>query len=329
MLRPGYATASSLWTRTAPRAAVRAQPYTRSVATIVRIAKRHLPSPAADWLRYRRREVVRLITGVDVQAVARESASVREEVLAGFEQRTLDLLARQDTVLASYDRRVAALVNRVLDLEERLDGGEPSPEARLDPHIVRSTALSARLRGAVNTHLDERRLLEELLEPCIGLLSEHAPVLDVGGSTAMLERLHSAAVPATSVGADPDTAALLGADGLDVQAGNPLMDVARRPDDSAGAVTLIGMVEGLELDDIDRLLRDVRRVLRPDGIVVLAASYPTSAESLARFWRDPYRVRPWDASVLRWLVDHAGLDVVDVRTATGANGDYVLIARHQ
>jgi hypothetical protein len=31
-----------------------------------------------------------------------------------------DLLARQDEILSGYDRRVAALTNRVLDLEERL-----------------------------------------------------------------------------------------------------------------------------------------------------------------------------------------------------------------
>ena len=197
---------------------------------------------------------------------------MREEVLAGLEQRTLDLLARQDAVLASYDRRVAALTNRVLDLEERRRG----------------RSLAARARAAIEPHPD-RKLLEERLEQHAALLHDHTPVVDAGE--------------------------------------DPMATLEARPERSAGAVTLVGVVEGFDLDDLERLFTAVHRALRPDGIVVVEALYPATAESFARFWRDPSRVRPWDPTALGWLARDAGLEVVEVRPHSGPDGDYALVAR--
>jgi len=285
------------------------RPYTQRVASLFRAAKRHLPRPVGDWLRVRRRDAVRLGTGVDIHEVARQVAVIREEMLGDLEQRTLDLLARQDVVLASYDRRVAALVNRVLDLEERLGGQNPNLlEAVLAPHHGRSSPLAAQARVAFEPNAEERKLLEERIGRHVGVLRDHTPVLDVGGGLP-LTVLHAAGVAATGVD------------------GDPVLDLARRPEASAGAVTLVGLIERLELDDVDRLLRGVHRVLRSGGLVVVEASYPTSAGSLARFWRDPARLRPWDASTMEWLIGHAGFTPVDVRAHPGTDADYALIAQ--
>lgn len=279
------------------------------MASLFRAAKRHVPRPVGDWLRARRRDAVRLGTGVDIHEMARHVAVVREEMLGNFEQRTLDLLARQDEVLASYDRRVAALVNRVLHLEERLGGQNPNLlDVVLAPHHGRPSALTGQARGGFEPDAEERKVLEERIGHHVGVLRDHAPVLDVGGGLA-LTVLHAAGVAAT---------------GLD---GDPVLELARRPEASAGAVTLVGLVERLELDDVDRLLRSLHRVLRPGGLVVVEASYPTSAGALARFWRDPARLRPWDASTMEWLVSHAGFTPVDVRAHPGTDADYALIAQ--
>ncbi len=243
------------------------------MAIVFRVARRVLPAPVAGSLRRVRRRVVRLATGVDVQGAMQETVAVREEVLAGLEQRTLDLLARQDAVLASYDRRVAALTNRVLDLEGRAHG----------------RSLAARARAAIDRDPQDAKLLEERLEQHVALLRDHAPVVDAGD--------------------------------------DPLVTLEAQPERSAGAVTLVGVVEGFDLDDLDRLFGAVHRVLRPDGIVVVEALYPSSAESFARFWRHPARVRPWDSSAVAWLARQAGLEVVDVHVHPGPDGDYALVAR--
>lgn len=50
----------------------------------------------------------------------RQAAEVSQAVLHELQRAVNDLLERQDVILASYDRRVAALTNRVLELEDRL-----------------------------------------------------------------------------------------------------------------------------------------------------------------------------------------------------------------
>jgi SAM-dependent methyltransferase len=264
-----------------------------AVASLFRTARRHLPSPVADFLRRRRHEVVRLATGVDLAETAARTAAVGDEVRADFEQRTLDLLARQDAILAGYDRRVAALVNRVLDLEERLAGGAADQdETRLAPHTTRSPLVRARMRAAVDTDPQERKLLEERTEAHTEVIGDRTPVLVLGPETA-----------------------------------DPFVELARWDDASLGAVSVVGLVETMELDDLDRLFRAVHRSLFPGGVVVVESLYPATVDGLARFWRHPLRVRPWDAATLEALARHPGLEVVEVRAHPGPDGDYALIAR--
>lgn len=267
------------------------------MASLFRTARRHLPTTVADFLRRRRHEVVRLTTGVDLAEVAARTAEVHEEVLAEFEQRTLDLLARQDAILAGYDRRVAALVNRVLDLEERLagEGADGATAGAIGPHVARSPSLRtrARLRAAIEPDPVERKLLDERA-------GQHAEWME---------------------GREPVVA--VGPEGID-----PFVELARQADAGVAAVTVVGLVEILDLDGVDRLFRSAHRALRPGGVVVVEALYPTTAEGLARFWRDPLRVRPWDAAALEALARSAGLEVVEVRAHPGPDADYVLVARN-
>ncbi len=61
---------------------------------------------------------------------ARQAADASQAVLHELHLAVNDLLERQDVILASYDRRVAALANRMLDLEEQLSP-RTEPEDRI------------------------------------------------------------------------------------------------------------------------------------------------------------------------------------------------------
>lgn len=250
---------------------------------------------ALAWIRQRRRSVVRRTTGVDIEGAAGDIESIRRDVAGALEAHRHDLLARHDTVLASYDRRVAALVNRVLDLEERIGGEAPDPVAGIGAHVARSATLTARVRACIEPDPDEARLLEERVALHLPLLADHAPVLAVGAAAG-----------------DPD---------------DPIVALAQRAEGSAGAVTIVEVIEGLVLDDVDRLLRAAARVVRSGGVIVVEARYPATPESLARFWRDPSHLRPWDAATVACLARHAGLEVQEIRGHPGPDADFALVAR--
>ncbi|MEA2972268.1 MAG: hypothetical protein QOG82_726 [Actinomycetota bacterium] len=103
--------------------------------------RRTLPEPVARRVRWARAVTAQTIAGAELHALAQEIAATHEAAMAESRRQMLafladreterhqydleliaDFLARQDAVLAGYDRRVAALTVRVLDLEDRLKG---------------------------------------------------------------------------------------------------------------------------------------------------------------------------------------------------------------
>ena len=281
--------------------------FSRWVSGVARLSR----AATLAWLRQYRRSVVRRTTGVDIEGAAGDIESIRHDIAGALEQHRHDLLARHDTVLASYDRRVAALVNRVLDIEERLGGETPDPVAGIGAHVARSAILAAKVRACIEPDADEARLMGERVALHLPLLADHAPVLDAGAGTGVLDLLRAAGVEAAGVGDSED----------------PVVGLAQRPAGSAGALTVVGVIEGLALDDVDRLLRAARRVVRSGGVIVVEARYPATPQSLARFWRDPSHLRPWDAAAVACLARHAGLEVQEVRGHPGPDADFALVAR--
>lgn len=94
------------------------------MASVLSAARRRLPPPVAERLQRLRSGVAHLVAGAEihkakVEAVG-ESARAIEAARHELHVAVDDLLERQDLILSSYDRRVAAIANRVLDLEEQL-----------------------------------------------------------------------------------------------------------------------------------------------------------------------------------------------------------------
>jgi hypothetical protein len=94
------------------------------VASVTHAVKRRLPASLGDRLQRWRSSVAHLIVGAEIHRTrveaTRQAAAAHQASLAELHRAVEDLLERQDQILASYDQRVAALTNRVLDLEERL-----------------------------------------------------------------------------------------------------------------------------------------------------------------------------------------------------------------
>lgn len=298
----------------------------------LRSARRYLPGPLVRVLLRCRAAAADLIAREELERLRQELNRVRADLQDQLEQRTRELLDREDTVLATYDQRVAAIANRVLDLEERR---EPTGQDDVDANRIlaghgkgRASSIDPGL-GPPHAVADPGRpALVERAKAVLSVVAEHSPVLDLGRANGeALELLHDAGIPASGIYRDPAAAADLRRVGLDASAGDPLIELAGWPDAAVGAVTAVGLVEHLDLVDVDRLFRAVRRVLRPGGVVAIETTYPESELSMTAFWRDPTRVRPYDEQALRWLAERSGLEVTDVHRSPPEDDAYFLVAR--
>ncbi len=263
-----------------------------------------------------------------VESAIRSLQTVRDERSSALEKRTdsieLDLRAvgeetarLRDRVLPAAVARGDALIDRLAEeLEETSSLLERSLRGERLPVAAESAVDEERLAGALAAI--QPRLLESFrgggeeishrLDRYLEELAASAPVLDLGcGRGELLLMLREAGVAARGIEADPALVEGARRRGLEVVEGD-LHEVLRRQDDgSCGAVTAIHVFEHLPLANLAAVLSEVRRVLRPGGLLIAECPNPHSLRvGAALFWLDPTHHRPLLPETLELLLESAG-----------------------
>lgn len=95
--------------------------------------RRALPPPVLARVQSSRGAVARAVAGTELFRLRQENDQLRAELAAAMDRHGRDVVARTDAVLSSYDRRLAAVANRVMDLEDRIGAttaaGTDGPDA--------------------------------------------------------------------------------------------------------------------------------------------------------------------------------------------------------
>jgi len=156
-----------------------------------------------------------------------------------------------------------------------------------------------------------RRLHGRFL-PFIGDASRHLPVLDLGcGPGVFLDLLRERGRSARGIELDPDAAAACRRRGLDVVQADLLEFLRGEPEASYAAVYCSHVLEHFAYGDACRLLEEARRVLIPDGRIVVVTPNPASLAVISEiFWLDPTHVRPYPGPLIEQMMAGAGFDVV-------------------
>ncbi len=133
------------------------------------------------------------------------------------------------------------------------------------------------------------------------------PVLDVGcGRGEFLGTLKAAGIPAAGLESNPVAVEACRRAGLDVEAGDALELLRRRPAGKLGAVVAFQVVEHWPPEGIFRFLQEARRALAPGGVLIAETINADSLSALRAFYLDPTHVRPVPAQTLRFLAEAAG-----------------------
>ncbi len=148
-------------------------------------------------------------------------------------------------------------------------------------------------------------------------------VIDLGcGDGAMLRYLRQEGISAAGIDIDPDRVGALRGEGLAVEVGLLPAALAERGDGAYDGAFLGHIVEHLNREDLYQLCAELRRTLRPGGVVVIQTpDFSRPEVGLKNFWLDPTHIRPYPAELLGEILDEFGFEVLP-----GASGNLAPIA---
>lgn len=266
-----------------------------------------------------------------VRTVQEELATTRDQRLGPLEERadaaevslrdlTEETGRLRDRVVPAAVARADALLER---LAEELEETASLVERSLRREPLPVTADSAIDEACLADALGEiqPRLLEAFrgteaeiqhrLDHYLDDLSSSAPVLDLGcGRGELLLLLREAGVAATGVEGDGALSEAAHRRGLKVVEGDVLEVLRAQEAESWGAVTAMHLFEHLPPPVLVQVASEVRRVLRPGGLLLAECPNPHSLRvGAALFWQDPTHRRPLLPETLELFLQAAGLTI--------------------
>jgi SAM-dependent methyltransferase len=233
--------------------------------------------------------------------VSREIGRLRDEVFPASVERSNALL-----------ERLAEELEEVASLTERSLRGEPLPVSNAAP--IDEGRLAEALSEVQPLLLESFRGSEDeirhRLDRYLSDLRPAQPVLDLGcGRGELLLMLREAGVKATGVEGDPALAEAARRRGLQIVEGDVLEALEGQDSESRGAITAMHLFEHLASSKLALVLAEIRRVLRPGGLLIAECPNPhTLRVGASLFWQDPTHQRPLLPETLELMLRAAGFD---------------------
>ena len=136
----------------------------------------------------------------------------------------------------------------------------------------------------------------------------NATALDLGcGRGEWLELLQDNQLTASGIDLDDGMLSACRSRGLNVQTGDAIAHLKSLPADSLSLVSGFHIAEHLSLDDLQTLIKEALRVLKPAGLLILEAP---NTENLvvgtSSFYLDPTHQRPLPSALLSFLAGYLG-----------------------
>lgn len=220
--------------------------------------------------------------------------------------RLCDAIERLGVRLDELARRSGVQEARLTLAEAAAPGARPAaagPAAPAGPGIPAGVyaLFEERFRGSP---ADTARGQEWYLDALKGI---PGPVLDVGcGRGEFLRLLAAAGIAGSGLESNPVSVAACRRDGLEVEEGDALAALARRPAGKLGGIVAFQVVEHWPPDVIFRFLQEARRSLAAGGVLIAETVNTDSLSALRTFYLDPTHVRPVPPDALRFLAEAAG-----------------------
>lgn len=200
---------------------------------------------------------------------------------------------------------VEQLTEAVRDVEGRLHTLEERLAAPIDDQLY--AAIEERFRGTREQIADRLRLY---VMPAQRTTGPERPALDLGcGRGELMQLFRDHDVPAVGCDLNPQFAAEARLHGREVHVADLLSFLHAAADQSYGAVTMIHVAEHFSIGTFAEIMREVRRVLAPDGVFMVETPNAQNLQvASSTFWIDPTHVQPIHPQLLTFLAEYHGFD---------------------
>ncbi len=143
-------------------------------------------------------------------------------------------------------------------------------------------------------------------------------VIDLGcGDGSMLRYLKQEGVPAIGIDVDPERVRVLRSEGIAAEVGLLPGALSAYGDSAYDGAFLGHIVEHLSSQELYRLCAELRRTLRPGGIVVIQTpDFSNPGVGLWNFWLDSSHIRPYPAELLGKILEEFGFEVLPGASGT-------------
>lgn len=175
-------------------------------------------------------------------------------------------------------------------------------------------------RAFEDKHRGSRELIKERLKVYLPFIEpfkniykkEELKVLDLGcGRGEWIELVSENGFKALGVDIDDDMLQACKTLNLDVIHIDALEFLKKSPDDSFVVVSGFHIVEHLQFDVLQNLIKEILRVLKPGGLLILETPNPENIKvATVNFWLDPTHIRPLPPLLLSFLTEHYGFERV-------------------
>jgi len=231
-------------------------------------------------------------------ALSWAQARVQDRSLLQVQQQ----LTKQNAVLEKQHAALEEMELHVRYLERRADQDSDALRLYL-------TAFEQRFRGP------EEGLRAQLAQDYLPLLRAvreqvgDGPCLDLGcGRGTWLALLRDEGFTARGIDSNADPVFYARTQGVDALEGDAFAWLQTQPTDSALAVTAFHLVEHLPFTERLALTKEIRRVLRPGGILIYETPNPENMWVGAHtFYHDPTHSTPITPASLSFLTEYCGL----------------------
>jgi len=173
-------------------------------------------------------------------------------------------------------------------------------------------------RAFQDRHRGSRELIKERLKVYLPFIEpfkniykkEELKVLDLGcGRGEWIELVSENGFKALGVDIDDGMLQACKTLNLDVIHIDALEFLKKSPDDSFVVVSGFHIVEHLQFDVLQNLIKESLRVLKPGGLIILETPNPENIRvATVDFWVDPTHIRPMPPLLLSFLKEYYGFE---------------------